>query len=82
MGGDRFAHVGQLLLFLPDGSITSDETAWQEREVIYSGSVADLLRTGPSLLQAQLALARRPQDRLFDHDPLRGYLPRLMAKLG
>ena len=79
--GDRFAHVGQLLLFLPDGSITSDETAWQEREVIYSGSVAELLRTGPSLLRAELALALRPQDRLLDHDPLRGYLPRLMAKL-
>ena len=79
--GDRFAHVGQLLLFLPDGSITNDETAWQEREVIYSGSLADLVRNGPTLIRAQFDEALRPQDRLLDHDPVRGYLPRLLARL-
>jgi triacylglycerol lipase len=80
--GDRFAHVGQLLLFVPNGSITNDETAWQEREVIYSGSLADLLRNAPSLFEAELGEALRPQDRLLDHDPLRGYLPRLIANWG
>jgi triacylglycerol lipase len=79
--GDRFAHVGQLLLFLPDGSITNDETAWQEREVIYSGTLADLLRDAPTLFQAELGEALRPQDRLLDHDPVRGYLPRLLANI-
>jgi triacylglycerol lipase len=80
--GDRFAHVGQLRLFLPDGAITDNETAWQEREIIYSGGWAELLRNTPTLLLAQLAEALRPEDRILDHDPLRGYLPRLIATLG
>ena len=79
--GDRFTHVGQLMLFLPDGSLTSDELAWQEREVFYSGTLADWFRDGPELLQAKLSEALRQQDRLLDHDPLRGYLPRLEAQL-
>ncbi len=79
--GDRFAHVGQLMLFLRDGSLTSDDLAWQEREIIYSGTVAEWLRNAPVLLQAELGDALRQQDRLLDHDPLRGYLPRLEAQL-
>jgi hypothetical protein len=79
--GDRFAHVGQLLLFLQDGALTSDELAWQEREVIYSGTLPDWLRNAPVLLHAELGEALRQQHRLLDHDPLRGYLPKLEAQL-
>jgi triacylglycerol lipase len=80
--GDRFAHVGQLMLFLRDGSLTSSELAWQEREVIYSGTLAAWLRNAPALLESEFADALRQQDRLLDHDPLRGYLPKLEAQLG
>ena len=79
---DQFAHVGQLMLFLRDGSLTSSELAWQEREVIYSGTLAAWLRNAPALLESELADALREQDRLLDHDPLRGYLPKLAAQLG
>ena len=80
--GDQFAHVGQLMLFLRGGSLTSSELAWQEREIVYSGTLAAWLRNAPALLESELADALREQDRLLDHDPLRGYLPKLKAQLG
>ena len=61
---------------LPKGLLTSDELAWQEREVIYSGTLADLIRDGPALFQAELAESLRQPDRILDHDPVRGYLPK------
>jgi triacylglycerol lipase len=81
VAGERFAHVGQLKLFRCDRSLTSNEREWQEREVIYSGTVADLLRGLPSLLRAKLGEALRAEDRLLDHDPRNGYLPKLEAQL-
>jgi hypothetical protein len=35
------------MLYLRDGSLASSELAWQEREVIYSGTLAAWLRTAP-----------------------------------
>lgn len=79
--GEEFSHVGQLRLFRPDGSLTSDEQEWQQREVIYSGTFSELMQHAPDLLRAQLGQLLRGQDRLLDHDPLNGYLPKLEARL-
>ena len=81
IAGEHFAHVGQLKLFLVDNTLTDDELLWQEREVIYSGTLVDLLRNAPSLLRAQLASVLRIGNRLLDHDPLNGYVPKLAAQL-
>jgi len=79
--GERFSHVGQLLLFRRDGSITSDEQEWQNREAVYSGTLSELLRTFPGLVRAQLGQLLRTQNRILDHDPVHGYLPKLEARL-
>jgi triacylglycerol lipase len=79
--GEQFSHVGQLLLFQRDGSITSDEQEWQNREAIYSGPLSELVKTFPNLLRAQLGQFLRAQNRILDHDPVRGYLPKLEARL-
>lgn len=79
--GEQFSHVGQLRLFLRDGSLSSDEQEWQNREVIYSGMFSELFKSAPSLLRAQLGQLLRGQNRLLDHDPLNGYLPKLEARL-
>ena len=79
--GEEFSHVGQLRLFQSDGSLTSDEGAWQEREVVYSGSFSDLLKNFPNLLRAELAKLPREQNRIAHHDHLNGYLPKLEARL-
>jgi triacylglycerol lipase len=81
VAGEHFAHVGQLKLFLADNVLTDDKLLWQEREVIYSGTFADLLRNAPGLLRAQLASALSIGHRLTDHDPLNGYVPKLAAQL-
>jgi triacylglycerol lipase len=81
VAGERFSHVGQLKLFLPDGTVTSDDLAWQQREVVYSGTLLALLRDAPSLLRSGLAEALTEQNRILDHDPLRGYLPKLERAL-
>ncbi len=77
--GAQFSHVGQLRLLQRDGSLTSDELEWQKREVIYSGTFAELLKNFPSLLQAQISQMLRTQNRVLDHDPLNGYLAMLEA---
>jgi triacylglycerol lipase len=79
--GEQFSHVGQLRLFLRDGSLSSDPQEWQNREVIYSGTFSELFKGAPSLLRAQLGQLLRGQNRLLDHDPLNGYLPKLEARL-
>ncbi len=79
--GQQFHHVGQLRLFLDDRSISSDELEWQKREVLYSGTFTDLLKNFPNLLRAQLAQLLRAHDRILHHDPVRGYLPKLEARL-
>jgi Lipase (class 3) len=79
--GERFSHVGKLLLFQRDGSITSDEQEWQNREAIYSGPLSELLTTFPNLLRAKLGQFLRTQNRILDHDPVHGYLPKLEARL-
>ena len=79
--GERFSHVGQLRLFQSNGALTSDEQEWQKREVIYSGTFSDLLKNFPNLLRAQLGQMLRAQNRILDHDPLNGYLPKLEARL-
>ncbi len=80
--GEKFAHVGQLQLFLRDGTLTSEEELWQEREVIYSGTLGNLLRNFPSLLRARLGQVLSEEKRILDHDPLNGYLPKLERRLG
>jgi triacylglycerol lipase len=79
--GQGFTHVGLLNLFLADGSLTDDELAWQEREVVYSGTLAEFLRNSSSLVRGGLSAFLRPHDRILDHDPVRGYLRRLEALL-
>ena len=79
--GQRFNHVGQLRLFQRDGFMSSDEQEWQKREVIYSGTFSELLNNFPNLLRAQLGQMLRAQNRILDHDPLNGYLPKLEARL-
>jgi triacylglycerol lipase len=79
--GESFSHVGQLKLFLRDGTLTSDDRRWQEREVIFSGTLTDLLSGFPGLLRARLGLLLHEQDRILDHDPLHGYLPKLEARV-
>lgn len=79
--GERFSHVGQLRLFQRDGSVGSDEQEWQKREAIYSGTFSELLKNFPNLLRAQLGQLLRVQNRILDHDPLNGYLPKLEARL-
>jgi triacylglycerol lipase len=79
--GEQFSHVGQLRLFLRDGSLSSDPQEWQNREVIYSGTFSELFKSAPSLFRAQLGQLLRGQNRLLDHDPLNGYLPKLEARL-
>jgi triacylglycerol lipase len=79
--GEEFSHVGQLRLFRPDGSLTSDEQEWQQREVIYSGTFSNLLQNFPNLLRAELAKLLQEQNRIAHHDPLNGYLPKLEAQL-
>jgi triacylglycerol lipase len=79
--GEQFSHVGQLRLFLRDGSLSGDEQEWQNREVIYSGAFSELFKSAPSLFRAQLGQLLRGQNRLLDHDPLNGYLPKLEARL-
>jgi hypothetical protein len=79
--GERFSHVGQLRLFLRDGSLSNDDQEWQNREVIYSGTFSELLKNSPNLLRAQLGQLLRAQNRILDHDPLNGYLPKLEARL-
>lgn len=79
--GEKFAHVGQLKLFLSDGSLTSDEMQWQQREVIYSDTLTNLLQNFPSLLRAKLGEVLHAKGRILDHDPLKGYLPKLEAQL-
>lgn len=79
--GEQFFHVGQLRLFRRDGSLTSDEREWQEREVIYSDKFSDLLQDLPNLLRARLGQLLRAGNRIADHDPLNGYLPKLERRL-
>lgn len=79
--GEQFSHVGQLRLFQRDGSLNNDEQEWQNREVIYSGTFSKLLKNAPNLLRAQLGQLLRAQNRIVDHDPRHGYLPKLEARL-
>jgi triacylglycerol lipase len=60
-----FTHVGQLKLFLPDGSLTDSDEEWQQREIGPADAVAGL----------------REVSGLLDHDPVTGYLPKLEAQL-
>jgi triacylglycerol lipase len=79
--GEVCAHVGQLKLFLEDGSLTDEERFWREREVLYSGTIDDLIRSGPGLLGSAFGKLLRAGRRLLDHDPLNGYLPKLERQL-
>jgi hypothetical protein len=81
VSGHVFAHVGQLKLFLRDGSLTDDKLAWHQRELIYSGTFSELLRDYSALAQGGLNSLLRSQDRILDHDPVRGYLAKLEALL-
>jgi hypothetical protein len=76
---DQFSHAGRLLLLLPDGTVTSDENRWRERELALAPSLEDVLFAFPSLLQAEWREALSAGNRILDHDPLRGYLPKLEA---
>jgi triacylglycerol lipase len=76
---EQFAHVGQLKLFLSDGTLTDDEQQWRDREAIPPGRLADLLDELPGLVRGKLR--QEPlgieAHRIIDHDPLNGYLPKL-----
>lgn len=82
VAGERFSHVGKLMLFLNDQTVTDSETAWQEREVIYSAKLSDLFKESRSLLRFRFGQLLREDRRILDHDPLNGYLPRLRIQAG
>jgi hypothetical protein len=79
--GETFAHVGQLKLFLDNHTLTSDDAQWQKRELSHAGTLGDLLGSDPKQLRAALSEILTAGNRLIDHDPLTGYLPRLSAQL-
>lgn len=79
--GETFAHVGQLKLFLEDGSLTDEEGFWREREVLYSGTIENLIRSGSNLFRVALGKVLGADRRILDHDPLNGYLPKLERQL-
>jgi triacylglycerol lipase len=76
---ETFAHVGQLKLFLGDGSLTSDESEWEKRELSPSVSLANLFNDFPGALLADLGEVKHAEARILDHDPLNGYFRRLKA---
>ena len=73
--------MGQSEASSRDGSLSSDQQEWQNREVIYSGTFSELFKSAPSLYRAQLGQLLRAGNRIADHDPLNGYLPRLEARV-
>lgn len=72
--GETFAHVGQLKLFLQDGRLTDYEELWRQREVLYSGMIDNLVRSGSGLFRVAVSKALDADRRILDHDPLNGYL--------
>jgi len=74
-----FAHVGNLKLLLADGTVTDDAGLWNDREVTYAGSIAGFFGELPHLMQVKAAQLLREQERILDHDPVNGYLPKLRA---
>jgi pimeloyl-ACP methyl ester carboxylesterase len=79
--GETFAHVGHLKLFLQDGRLTDDEKLWREREVLYSGTIDNLIRSGSDLFRVAVSKVLDADRRILDHDPLNGYLPKLERQL-
>lgn len=79
--GETFGHVGQLKLFLADGTLTDEEKFWREREVLYSGTIDDLIRSGSDLFRVAVGKVLGADRRILDHDPLNGYLPKLERQL-
>ncbi len=77
--GEGFAHVGQLRLFIGD-EVSTNESDFKVRE-LFSGSATDFISDGPALLRFQFANAIRASQRLLDHDPANGYLPKLKKRL-
>jgi triacylglycerol lipase len=77
--GEGFAHVGQLRLFIGD-EVSTNDSDFKVRE-LFSGSVTDFISDGPALLRFQLDNAFREPQRLLDHDPTKGYLPKLKKRL-
>jgi hypothetical protein len=76
---DQFSHAGRLLLLLPDGTVTSEENRWRERELALAPSLQEVLFAFPSLLHAEWMETLSAGSRILDHDPVRGYLPKLEA---
>jgi hypothetical protein len=77
----KFAHVGQLKLLLKDGTLTSDDELWQERELGFGTEISKLLGSLPNQLGTALLKIIRADRRILDHDPLNGYLPKLERQL-
>lgn len=77
----KFAHVGQLKLLLKDGTVSSDDKLWQEREVGFGTDISKLLASLPNQLGVVLRTIIHADRRILDHDPLNGYLPKLERQL-
>jgi triacylglycerol lipase len=77
----KFAHVGQLKLLLKDGTVSSDDKLWQERELGFGNEIDNLLGSLPNQLGIALQKIIRADRRILDHDPLNGYLAKLERQL-
>lgn len=79
--GETFRDLGQLKLFLDDGTLTDSRAEWLKREVTYSPELFRLVLDSPDVLRHRLRQVFLPHVRILDHDPVRGYLPKLNAQL-
>jgi triacylglycerol lipase len=75
--GERFADLGQLRMFIDGQPVGQDMAVFRARDpftLAPSGDPFDAVR-------ARLILLTHAPDGFLDHDPVRGYLPRLRARL-
>jgi hypothetical protein len=77
IAGERFAHVGQLRLFIDGQAVSQDMADFRARDPFdVPLDPLEAIRRVRSSLIADFSGAR-----LIDHDPFRGYLPRLQIQL-
>ena len=78
---ETFSHAGELMMLAADGTLTMDpqarDKAWDERETPVGLSLKDALSKAPQFIREALNKDVLRGARLLDHDPLKGYLPKL-----
>jgi hypothetical protein len=78
---ETFSHAGELMMLAADGTLITDpqarDQAWDERETPIGLSLKDALSKAPQFICEALNKDVLRGARLFDHEPLNGYLPKL-----